>query len=133
MAKEREYKTYEYESVTVTLPTTIRQGEHRKIERLTIQIAAEEFTELQSEIGSAFEELERQQRSTNQTTETAVDDGISDQELTAMLTVLTGMSRDDIDDISRDDFLALQSELSILYRRASDAERELGKVGSVPS
>lgn len=129
MAKTRDMRALVYDSIEIELPTMIRQGEHRKIERLTIQIAAEDYTELQSEIGSAFEELERQQRATGEASSAAEadDELLSDQELTAMLMVLGDLSRDDVDDIARDDFLALKDELAALYKKASIAEREVGK------
>jgi tRNA threonylcarbamoyladenosine modification (KEOPS) complex Pcc1 subunit len=130
MAKERELRTFVYDSVEIELPTTIRQGEHRKIERMTIQIAADDYTALQAEIGTAFQELERQQRAAGETASAADadDEALSDQEMTAILMVLGNLSRDDIDDIVRDDFLALKDELAVLYKRASLAEREVGKV-----
>ena len=129
MAKARELRTFVYDSFEIELPTTIRQGEHRKIERMTIQIAADDYTALQDEIGTAFQELERQQRATGATASTANDDdeALSDQELTAILIVLGNLSRDDIDDIVRDDFLALKDELAVLYKRATLSEREVGK------
>jgi len=55
------------------------------------------------------------------------DEALSDQELTAILIVLGNLSRDDIDDIVRDDFLALKDELAVLYKRATLSEREVGK------
>ena len=66
-------------------------------------------------------------RNSNVSTANDDDEALSDQELTAILIVLGNLSRDDIDDIVRDDFLALKDELAVLYKRATLSEREVGK------
>ena len=58
MAKKREYRRVELDSIQIELPLTIRHGEHRRIERLTIQKAADDFNAIKQTFGATFDELE---------------------------------------------------------------------------
>jgi hypothetical protein len=124
MAKEREYVTLEYDSLTLTLPTKIRQGEHRKIERLVIQFASQDFLAIKSEVGDDFMSMGEQ--ATGAAVEDKPDE-MSEQEAQATLTVLCGTTTEEIDDIDRDDFLSIKMELEKLYKTKTAAEREVGK------
>ena len=128
MAKEREYITFEYESMILPLPLKIRQGEHRRIERLTIQLASQDYKEMKDQIGDAFDSIETQTSDESQPPEN--DDEMSDLEVTAMLIVLGDMSQEEVDDIGREDFLAIKAELETLYKKKTNAEREFGKKDS---
>jgi hypothetical protein len=125
MAKPREMRTIDLDSIEVELPLTIRHGEHRRIERLTIQMAAEDFNTIKETFGTSLDELES--RATDPANMAQAADQMTDHEVTATLMVLCDLSQDDIDDIDRDDFVELQDVLQSMYRKTTTEERDQGK------
>ena len=123
MGKTREMRTITLDSIEVEVPLAIRHGEHRKIERMTIQMAAEDFNAIKETFGTTLEELENRASNMDDST-----DQMTDHEVTAVLVVLCDLSRDDVDDIDRNDFVELQEIFQSMYKKTSIEERNQGKV-----
>jgi hypothetical protein len=128
MAKEREYETLEYDSITLTLPNKIRQGEHRRIERLVIQAASKEFKAIKDEVGEDFFKLGEVTDAANSAKADNDDEDMTDQEVQATLIVLCSITDEQIDEIDREDFLDIRAKLEERYKKKSSAQREVGKV-----
>ena len=126
MAKKREYRKVELDSITIELPLTIRHGEQRRIDRLTIEMAADDFNAIKKTFGSTFDELES--RASDPATIAQASAELNDHEVSSMLLVLCELTQEDIDDIEQDDFLELKSIMESLYSKTSKEDRELGKV-----
>ena len=126
MAKKREYRRVELDSIQIELPLTIRHGEHRRIERLTIQKAADDFNAIKQTFGATFDELES--RASDPATIAQASEEMNDHEVSAMLSVLCELTEEDIDDIEQDDFLELKAVMESLYSKTSEEDRELGKI-----
>jgi hypothetical protein len=128
MAKKREYKTVQLDSIQLDLPLTIRHGEHRRIERLTIQMAADDFNAIKETFGATFDELET--RANDPLAAAQASEEMSDHEVSAMLLVLCDLTQEDIDDIEQGDFVAIKDQMESLYRASSRMDRDQGKVSS---
>jgi len=133
LAKERQMKKIELESITVDLPLVITHGEHRKIERMTIRLAADDYAEIKDTFGASLEEL--QATATAATgIQTEVDSSeMNDHEVMSTLVILTGMSVEDVDNIDRNDFETIQNVMQNMYRKKSAEDRAEGKDSSGPN
>jgi hypothetical protein len=132
MAKERQKRRIELESIVVELPETIRHGEHRRIERMTIRLAADDYNEIKETFGGTFEEIEARASDPDAIAAAETED-MNDHEVTASLVILAGLSQDEVDDIDHSDFDVLRNTMQGMYRRKTDAERDEGKASSVPN
>jgi len=130
MAKDREWVQLEFDSITLNLPKTIRQGEHRKIERMIVQYASEDFMALKDQVSDLLSSLGE----TNQSPVESDDPyEMSEPEVTATLIVVGGITQEDVDDIERSDFLSIKDQLEVLYKQKTPDERALGKEVSAAS